>query len=474
MVPDREDLARAVLPSDLAAKAPLSSRQVIEVCDLALRVETAFDRPQDVEWTVTGDGITLLQTRPITTRAGSDDNQRGWYLSLHKSYDQLVLLRQKIEEEHIPAMISEAQESNRIDLEALTTEALGWEIQRRWDVSQHWSAIYWSDFIPYAHGIRLFGQYYNDRVQPEDPYEFIDLLTRTGMQSLERNDRLQELAAMVRRDPGLVHRLSEKRDQNPFEAQLRDFLERFGDLASGVTGTRDTDAHLKPLLGLIQEMARQPAPVSASTVAGSPGDLKAKFLSRFTPDERPQAESMLDLARNSYQIRDDDNIHLGRIEACFLDALASGRRRLKRLTSEVERKVLEGILAKVGPQPDVRPGGQKTRGGPVQFRQRQLVGQPAGPGLVKARARVITDARQLMDFQSGEILVCDAVDPNMTFVVPLAAGIVERRGGMLIHGAIIAREYGLPCVTGAPQATVLIPNGATITVDGYLGIVTID
>jgi phosphohistidine swiveling domain-containing protein len=50
---------------------------------------------------------------------------------------------------------------------------------------------------------------------------------------------------------------------------------------------------------------------------------------------------------------------------------------------------------------------------------------------------------------------------------------VERRGGMLIHGAIIAREYGLPCVTGVPQATTLIASGDSLTVDGYLGIVTL-
>ncbi len=61
----------------------------------------------------------------------------------------------------------------------------------------------------------------------------------------------------------------------------------------------------------------------------------------------------------------------------------------------------------------------------------------------------------------------------MTFVVPLCAGIVERRGGMLIHGAIIAREYGLPCVTGVPDATILTHTGDEITVDGYLGIVIV-
>jgi pyruvate,water dikinase len=58
-------------------------------------------------------------------------------------------------------------------------------------------------------------------------------------------------------------------------------------------------------------------------------------------------------------------------------------------------------------------------------------------------------------------------------VVPLASAVVERRGGMLIHGAIIAREYGLPCITGVPNATALIKTGDDITVDGYLGIVTL-
>ena len=61
----------------------------------------------------------------------------------------------------------------------------------------------------------------------------------------------------------------------------------------------------------------------------------------------------------------------------------------------------------------------------------------------------------------------------MTFVVPLAAGVVERRGGMLIHGAIIAREYGIACVTGVADATKLIHGGDEVTVDGYLGIVTV-
>ena len=124
-------------------------------------------------------------------------------------------------------------------------------------------------------------------------------------------------------------------------------------------------------------------------------------------------------------------------------------------------------------------GTESPKSGPAaaatgdNLQARQLLGQPAGPGIAKGKARVIRKHSDLADLKYGEILVCDAVDPNITFVVPLATAVVERRGGMLIHGAIIAREYGLPCITGIPDVTTLIKSGDEITVDGYLGIVTL-
>ena len=93
--------------------------------------------------------------------------------------------------------------------------------------------------------------------------------------------------------------------------------------------------------------------------------------------------------------------------------------------------------------------------------------------MAAGRARVVRAHADLFDFKHGEVLVCDAVDPNMTFVVPLAAAVVERRGGMLIHGAIIAREYGIACVTGAADVLKLIRTGDQVTVDGFLGLVTL-
>jgi pyruvate,water dikinase len=128
--------------------------------------------------------------------------------------------------------------------------------------------------------------------------------------------------------------------------------------------------------------------------------------------------------------------------------------------------------AGAGPGGDLAPAGDDEPAG-LRTQARQIVGQPAGPGIAVGTARVVRSREDLAAFAHGEILVCDAIEPEMTFVVPLAAGIVERRGGMLIHGAIIAREYGLPCVTGVPRAVDLIRTGDRLTVDGYLGIVTI-
>jgi pyruvate,water dikinase len=107
------------------------------------------------------------------------------------------------------------------------------------------------------------------------------------------------------------------------------------------------------------------------------------------------------------------------------------------------------------------------------MRVRKYTGQPASPGIGVGNSRVIKTIDDIFTFQHGEVLVCDSIDPNITFIVPFASAIIERRGGMLIHGAIIAREYGIPCVTGIEKATQLIKNGSSVVVDGYLGIVTI-
>ena len=177
-IPSQGGVQLADLPGEKVDLPPIDDKQVNTVLYNAIKAEDYFKAPQDVEWTFKNGELTLLQARPITTlRSDKSGDQRGWYLSLHRSFDNLKELRQKIEQELIPAMIETAADLGQTDLSVLSAAALADEIRHRWEINHQWVNVYWADFIPYAHGVRLFGQVYNDAVQPKDPYEFIDLLT---------------------------------------------------------------------------------------------------------------------------------------------------------------------------------------------------------------------------------------------------------------------------------------------------------
>ena len=480
LIPSEHGIEMTALPEYLSKRPPLSSEEALDICGLAYRAEALFKAPQDVEWTIKDNTLYILQSRPITTLSpGQTQDKRAWYLSLHRSVENLKALRSTIEETLIPEMITTANELAKQDITVLSDMELADEVRRRWEINQHWVKTYWEEFIPYAHGIRLFGQYYNDAVRPDDPYEFMNLLAQTKMASLERNQLIQDLASMVRQDGLLFERLKagEPLDLNSeFGEKVNQFIERFGDLSCAVTGGTECATDTRPLFRLLLEMAVNPSSLAAPKKPQDSLALQLRFFERQGP-KRKEAEELLELARSSYRLRDDDNIYLGKIEAQLLSAVKEAKSRLESFQHRGTHKSALDDLKSVIEGFDY---GTDNRKAPLQkdekgdkVKPRQLVGQPAGPGLSRGKARVVRHHLDLQDFKNGEILVCDAVDPNMTFVIPLAAGVIERRGGMLIHGAIIAREYGLPCITGIPDATSLIHTGDEITVDGFLGVVTI-
>ena len=93
-----------------------------------------------------------------------------------------------------------------------------------------------------------------------------------------------------------------------------------------------------------------------------------------------------------------------------------------------------------------------------------LRGTSACGGRVTGRATVLRDVTEAARLAQGDILVTRQTDPGWAPVFFLISGLVIERGGMLSHGAIIAREFGLPCVVGVRDAMRLIPSGASITV----------
>jgi phosphoenolpyruvate synthase/pyruvate phosphate dikinase len=99
-----------------------------------------------------------------------------------------------------------------------------------------------------------------------------------------------------------------------------------------------------------------------------------------------------------------------------------------------------------------------------------LIGLPVSAGTIEGRARVILDMAQA-DLEAGDILVTAYTDPSWTPLFVAIAGLVTEVGGLMTHGAVIAREYGLPAVVGVQQATRLILDGQRIRVHGTDGYV---
>jgi pyruvate,water dikinase len=110
--------------------------------------------------------------------------------------------------------------------------------------------------------------------------------------------------------------------------------------------------------------------------------------------------------------------------------------------------------------------------GPVGSAGTTIDGIGACSGLAEGRARVVTDPGKT-ELDEGDLLVCEATDPGWISLFVVAGGVVTDLGGMLSHGAIVAREMGIPCVVGTKTSTRTITDGQRIRIDGDRGVVTL-
>jgi len=101
-----------------------------------------------------------------------------------------------------------------------------------------------------------------------------------------------------------------------------------------------------------------------------------------------------------------------------------------------------------------------------------LAGMPASSGVIEGRARIVLRMEDA-NLEDGDILVTTFTDPSWTPLFLSVRGLVTEVGGLMTHGATIAREYGLPAVVGVENATRLIEDGRRIRVNGTRGYVEI-
>jgi len=487
----------------------LSIEELMHLYNKILSVESIFGWAADVEWTGRAENLSILQARPITFRNKQDtDDQRGWYLTLRPNLLHLKKLANRVNEELLPLLVQEGELLAQQVVRDLNDRKLAEVIKERWAMVKKWRKIYYDEFIPLAHGVRQLGIYYNNEVKPDDPYEFLALLEGQDLMAARRNKGLNELAKLVIEDEQLAKILKHLMknadlehaiDWNETVKEIQnapkggEFANLFGDISrdyahvsfKGDNLSDHPEIYLHTVLEIAEaQLKGNQRPLPSTDTKPHPHILKNRLLGAVGKSRHSEALEMIELGRLSWRLRDDDNILVGRLESLLLEALdIAGKRLFERgLLDKYERfrdtSALILANALLDPPeasielPEEKPVEISKQSGKIA-KPRQLVGQPASPGFASGSARLIRDSSDLGRFKFGEVLICDAIQPTMTHVVPLASAIVERRGGMLIHGAIIARELGIPCVNGVAGAANLIKEGELITVDGYLGIVTI-
>jgi rifampicin phosphotransferase len=130
--------------------------------------------------------------------------------------------------------------------------------------------------------------------------------------------------------------------------------------------------------------------------------------------------------------------------------------------------IVDGVVPPLGDWP--RRGSTKVehvKAGDV------LHGVAGSPGRVTGTARVLLDLTDPSRLEPGDILVAPQTDPSWTPLFLAAGGVVTNIGAVGTHAVIVSRELGIPCVPSIPDATLRIPDGATITLDGGVGTVTV-
>jgi pyruvate,water dikinase len=153
-----------------------------------------------------------------------------------------------------------------------------------------------------------------------------------------------------------------------------------------------------------------------------------------------------------------------------LDAAAKGELKdVAALVAERRARAVRETLRKRIPHMLLGDGRVLYAGsGAINIDDGSLQGSPVSPGVVEGVVRVVLDPTDA-GLLPGEILVCPATDPAWTPLFLAAGGLVMEMGGMMTHGAIVAREYGIPAVVGVSEATVQLRTGQRVKVDGSTG-----
>ncbi|HWO74150.1 MAG TPA: PEP-utilizing enzyme [Dehalococcoidia bacterium] len=374
--------------------------------------------------------------------------------------------------------------------------------------------------IPSQAAARRFQEAYVKLFGEERSGEALALLQGFPNASLERAALLWEASRVLHRHPDLLTALDrggalpETAAAAEFRARLQAVLDKYGSTSEGFVEDQPVWAEDPSLpLAAIRAYARLPdgqGPLDAARRQRERREqLEAALRSAATADdEAREVERLMRIAQEHLPNLEDHNYLCDqRLSAASRQRwLAIGRHLAQRgvidaaddvfyfyrpelvlaLDGETapekallqERREQLAAWRAVSPPPVLgRPLPRQDGPLPPALRAsevRVLRGVAASPGSYRGRARVVDSIQEAASLEAGDVLVCRATTPAWTPFFALIGALVANSGGLLSHSAVVAREFGIPAVIGAVTATVQVPDGATVTVDGTSGLVVIE
>ncbi len=179
-----------------------------------------------------------------------------------------------------------------------------------------------------------------------------------------------------------------------------------------------------------------------------------------------------DLVQSGDLDRADDLVYLklSELQAFGCETQGQASKNWKELIAERREAVRREGLRRQVPRLLLSDGRAFYEGMAHNGQGGQLSGSPVSPGVVEGIVRVVFDPR-VAGLLPGEILVCPGTDPSWTPLFLTAGGLIMEVGGMMTHGAVVAREYGIPAVVGVDRATERLRTGQSIRLNGSNGVI---
>ena len=350
------------------------------------------------------------------------------------------------------------------------------------------------------------------------------LCAEGGMISAEPAKRVRALAALAARDAAAVTMLCDGTQREierwlataaDFRVQYEAYLEKFGDRCLEELKLESLTLHDEPLMLLrsVGQFARRFGTAGLADT-GADAMLRAKAEARVVRalGGRLLRRSLFNwvLRHTRARVRDRENLRFertrlfGRVRRIFLElgrrlhaaGRLAGPRDIFYLTVEEALGFVEGTTVttdlaglvalrqrefaefrcRAAPADRFATRGAVHLGNPfcaapapVGPERDALKGTGCCPGVVRARARVITDPRHA-EIEPGEILVAPRTDPGWIMLFPSAAGLLVEHGSLLSHSAIVARELGIPAIVAISGVTAWVKTGEWIEMDGSTGV----